>query len=201
MPYQKNGPHNIQDSTGLLGLLGLDCRCMQCCTFYYYPGINWPPRSTCVGRNPVIIDHDLSFGILTNLFLLGWCLLLVGLWCGVNKAPRRWLLIIGGRAIPIVLCLAFAIGYVGSRDQPGGITSFAAVLTTYSMPDKVLSAWFELLRLSLFACRWIVDDAAKLGLPRFLAALALVLGFVATAFGLLFYSLARFFYWRRRNYS
>ena len=103
----------------------------------------------------------------------------------------------GGRLIPLILLLAFTIGYFFTRDQPGGITSFSAVLTTYSVPDKVLSSWFELLALALLACRWIVDDALVSGIPRVLVTVSIVLGFLAAAFGLLCYVLIRLFYIRR----
>jgi len=143
-----------------------------------------------------IFNHDLSFGVLTNAFILGWVLLLIGLWCGEGTAYRRWILALGGRVIPISLLVFFVIGYVLSRDQPGGITSFALVLTTYSVPDKVLSAWAELLGLALFVCRWVVDDSARLGVPKFLAAFSIVLGLLAAAFGLLFYIVVRLVYLR-----
>jgi len=95
--------------------------------------------------------------------------------------------------VPLVLFVAFAVGYLGALDQPGGITSFAAVMTTNSVPDKVLSAWFELLGLALLVCRWIIDDCGKVGVTKPLVSGALILGFLAAAFGLLFYFVVRWF--------
>ena len=131
--------------------------------------------------------------------MLGWFFLLAGLWCAEGSQFRRWLLLLGGRVVPAILIAAFTIGYMYSRDQPGGIASFSAVLTTYSVPDKVLSSWFELLALALLACRWVVDDSATVKVPRPLVTLSIVLGFLAAALGLLAYALVRMFYSQRSS--
>lgn len=133
---------------------------------------------------------------MTNTFILGWLFLLIGLWFGAGTASRRWLLGLGGRVIPLTLLVVFTVGYMQSLDHPGGITSFGAVLISYSVPDKVLFAWAELLGLALLASRWVVDDSSRVGVPKLLATISLVLGFLAAAFGLLFYGLVRLVYSR-----
>lgn len=123
----------------------------------------------------------------------------MGLWFGAETASNRWLLRLGGRAIPVALLVVFAAGYMLSRGQPGGITSFDAVLITYSVPDKVLFAWAELLGLALLACRWVVDDSARIGVPKPFVIISLVLGLIAAAFGLLFYGVVRLIHSRNSS--
>lgn len=109
------------------------------------------------------------------------------------------MLFIGGRGVPAILIAAFIIGFFYSRDQPGGITSFSAVLTTYSVPDKVLSSWFELLALALLACRWVVDDSVAVQVPKPIVTISIALGFLAAALGLFAYALVRGLYLRRSS--
>lgn len=132
-------------------------------------------------------DNALLFGSFTNLFILGWLALLVGSFLGDANAVRKYLLLIGGRVIPLILLSVFVLGWALSRGLPGDILSFEGVLLTNTVPEKVLSAWFEVLGLALLVCRWMVDDSRAYNSPKWILVIGLIGAFVAAAIGLLVY--------------
>ncbi len=133
------------------------------------------------------MDHTQLFGAATNIYLLGWVTLVFGGLLNHPGRTRQWLLIFGGRFVPCVLILLFAFLYIGSRDQPGSITSWTGLLTGFSQPDKLLGAWSELLALSLVIARWIIDDTTSHALPRWLGVSAVLISLIAPAFALVVY--------------
>ena len=141
----------------------------------------------------LLFNNELLFGAFTNLFILGWLALLVGAFLKEESAARRYLLLIGGRVIPFILLGAFVLGWALTRGLPGDIVSFEGVLLTNTIPEKVLSAWFEILGLALLVCRWMVDDSSVHRSPKLILVIGLVGAFVAAAIGLVLYLvLARF---------
>ncbi len=135
----------------------------------------------------LFLDHEIVFGSFTNLFILGWLMLLAASYMKETTRLRRTLLIVGSRIIPLVLFAVFTIGWALTRGLPGDITSLAGVLTSYTVPEKVLIAWFEILGLALLVCRWMIDDAAAEGFPKLLLTFSLVVAFIAAAIGVIVY--------------
>lgn len=136
-----------------------------------------------------MLDKEILFGSLTNLFILGWLALFIGGFMREPGKARKYLLIAGGRVIPLVLLAAFVVGWLLTRGMPGDIVSLEGVLLGYTVPGKVLSAWFEILGLALLVSRWMVDDAAANGIPAPVLSVGLVGSFFAAAIGLLVYLL------------
>lgn len=135
------------------------------------------------------MDLSLVFGSLTNLFVLGWLMLVAGALLGTHSRARARLLFLGGRAIPLLLLAAFCIGWAATRHLPGDIYSFEGVLAAFSVPQKALNAWVEVLGLALLASRWLIDDSTARVMPRPLLLPALVACFFAAALGLVTYLL------------
>ena len=135
----------------------------------------------------LLLDNDLLFGSFTNLFILGWLALFVASFLSVANTLRRYLLLIGGRIIPLVLLVMFVSGWLITRGLPGDILSFEGLLLTNSVPEKVLAAWFEILGLALLVGRWIVDDSVAHGSPKAILAIGLMGTFLAAAIGLIVY--------------
>jgi len=60
-------------------------------------------------------------------------------------------------------------------------------LLSYSVPEKVLFAWFEVLGLALLVARWIVEDSSENDSPKLTLAIGLIGTFIAAAIGLVVY--------------
>ena len=147
----------------------------------------------------LFFDHNIIFGSLTNLFLLGWLSLLVACFLKADSKLRHGLLIAGGRVIPLTLLLYFVIGYFFTRHLPGGMTTFDAVLTSFSVPEKVLLAWFEVIGLALLIGRWIIDDAQENQIHMVVVIVCLVGALFAAALGLVMYLPTRYVLTRKKG--
>ena len=91
-----------------------------------------------------------------------------------------------------MLLTAFVLGWALTRALPGDIMSFEGVLLTNTVPEKVLSAWVEILGLALLVSRWVVDDSLASHSPKLILVIDLIGAFIAAAIGLLVYlALAR----------
>lgn len=137
------------------------------------------------------VSNPLLFGVFTNLFVVGWLSLAIALFLSGDSTPRRYLLLLGGRIVPIILLASFVVGWLMTRGMPGDIVSFDGVMTTFSIPEKVLIAWFEVLGLALLVARWVVDDSSVTNTPKIVVLVSLVGTFVAAAIGLLIYLLMK----------
>ena len=133
------------------------------------------------------INNDLLFGAFTNAFVLGWCGLAAAAFLSPASRPRRVLLTVAGRILPLFVLGAFVVGWVLSRGLPGDIFTFAGVLEGFSVPEKVLIAWIEILGLALLVCRWMIDDAAAMDVPSLILLTGLLGAFFAAAIGLVCY--------------
>lgn len=135
----------------------------------------------------LLFDNEMLFGSFTNLFVLGWLALFIATFLAETNITRRYLLLVGGRIIPLVLLAVFVLGWFLTRGLPGDILSFEGVLLTNSVAEKVLVAWFEVLGLALLVARWMIEDAAACNCPRGILVIALMAAFVAAAIGLIAY--------------
>ena len=92
---------------------------------------------------------------------------------GVVAPAGHWrnaLLWLGGRLIPLALCLVYAVllaRYWGSA--PGGsFTSLAGITALFAAPGKLLGGWVHYLAFDLLVGRHVVDDGLATRLPRWL---------------------------------
>ena len=106
------------------------------------------------------IDLAIAYGSLTNLFMIGWLLLAIGLFLREDSNWRGRLLLAGGRVIPLFILTVFVVGYLATRHLPGSVAAFEGVLLGFSIPEKVLLAWIEVIGLALLIGRWTIDRSA-----------------------------------------
>lgn len=131
---------------------------------------------------------DVAFEWASRLALLGWALLVAGV---VRKpgVARHWLLLAGGRVVPLLLCAAYVLllaQHWGSA--PGGnFGSLAGVTTLFASPGKLTGGWVHFLAFDLWLGRWMVDDALVKQRNRWLLLPCLPLTFLFGPAGLLLY--------------
>ena len=129
---------------------------------------------------------DLIFELASLAAIFGWLLLTIGLLARAGT-PRRVLLLIGGRATPVLLCivyLALLVAYWGSA--PGGnFGSLEGVAQLFSSRGKLLGGWVHYLAFDLFIGRWVIDDVLNSKRSRWSLALTLPLTFLFGPVGLL----------------
>lgn len=140
-------------------------------------------------RSPTLrctLKPELIFELASSAAILGWLLLAVGL-LAQPGALRRALLLAGGRAAPILLCivyLALLVAYWGSA--PGGnFGSLEGVAQLFSSRGKLLGGWLHYLAFDLFIGRWVIDDVLNSGRSRWSLVLTLPLTFLFGPAGLL----------------
>lgn len=128
---------------------------------------------------------ETAFSLASTVALLGWLVLLAGLW-----APVRWrtaLLWVAGRLVPLLLSAGYAalMALQWGRAPGGGFGSLAQVAALFSAPGLLLAGWVHYLAFDLFVGRWIVDETLAHRLSRLAALPCLVLTFLAGPVGLL----------------
>ena len=125
-----------------------------------------------------------GFSAANPLALLGWLLLCAGLFS--RGAWRERLLVAGGRALPLLLCLAYAVVlYTHWGTAPGGgFGNLDQVATMFRSPGLLLAGWIHFLAFDLFVGRWIIDDALAHRLPRPAVLPSLLLTFLFGPIGL-----------------
>jgi len=125
-----------------------------------------------------------GFSVANPLALLGWLLLVAGLFS--SGRWREGLLLAGGRALPLLLCLAYAaVLYAHWGTAPGGgFGNLDQVATMFRSPGLLLAGWIHFLAFDLFIGRWIVDDALAQQLPRPAVLPSLLLTFLFGPIGL-----------------
>lgn len=126
-----------------------------------------------------------AFSLANAVALLGWLLLLAGLWATGGRRSR--LLRLGGRVVPLLLAAAYAaaLGFYWGTAPGGGFGSLAQVAALFSAPGLLLAGWVHYLAFDLFVGRWIVDDTLARGMSRVAVLPCLVLTFLAGPVGLL----------------
>jgi hypothetical protein len=138
------------------------------------------------------LNPELIFELASSAAILGWLLLTIGIMVRPS-ALKRILLLVGGRAVPILLCivyLALLINYWGSA--PGGnFGSLEGVAQLFSSRGKLLGGWLHYLAFDLFIGRWIIDDTINGNRSRIPMALTLPLTFLFGPVGLLFHFAVR----------
>jgi hypothetical protein len=126
------------------------------------------------------------FQLASSLALIGWVLLATA--TVVNGvAPRRRLLLAGGRVVPMCLCAVYvAVLAAHWGSTPGGnFNSLAGVAILFSSPGKLLGGWVHYLAFDLFIGRWMIDDVLASRRSRGLLLPCLPLTFLFGPAGLL----------------
>ncbi len=132
------------------------------------------------------MSKELLFQLSNTLSLLTWLVLLI--------APYwKWTgrIVIGGAVT--LLCVLYAclvLDFLGGFD-PGSFGSLAGVMELFTSPRAVLAGWVHYLAFDLMVGWFIVTNAAKHGMNRYLLIPCLLLTFIFGPMGLLLYLAVR----------
>lgn len=116
------------------------------------------------------------FSAVSVLALIAWAGL-AAVSCMVSGRAQRRILVLSGRVVPLLLCMAYSAMlamYRGTTD--GDFSSLAGVLVLLGSPGKMLGAWSHFLAFDLLVGHWQVTDALRTGRSR----LPLLLGLPVT---------------------
>lgn len=132
---------------------------------------------------------QLSFDITGVATFIGWAVMSVGLFIPSHKQWHKRSMFLSGRLIPIALVMWFVgAGYAASTIQPqGDMFTLEGVIARFSVPDRLLVIWVEILAYDLLLGRWIADDALARGWSPFAILPLLPLTFIRGPLGLLVY--------------
>jgi Domain of unknown function (DUF4281) len=136
--------------------------------------------------------NETIFSLASLAAVVAW----VGLAVAAAIKPGRVrgaLLLLAGRAVPLVLCVLYVIllaTHWGAAPG-GGFSSLAAVLALFAVPGKMLGGWVHFLAFDLFVGRWMVDDALSPARSRWPLWPGLPATFLYGPLGVLLYLAAR----------
>lgn len=126
---------------------------------------------------------------LANLFaMIGWVMLLIALFLERDSVWQSRLLQLSGRIWPLVLSLAYLVGFVtwiSASPDNSGFDSLAGVAALFTVQELLLVGWLHYLAFDLFVGRWIFDDASMRVMPRWPMVPVLLLTFMLGPVGLL----------------
>lgn len=133
------------------------------------------------------------FAVANPFALLGWLLLIAGLFARADGAWRSRLLFIAGRVWPLVLALGYLAALVGHWGSApgGGFGTLDEVAALFRSPGLLLAGWVHYLAFDLFVGRWVVDDALTRAAPKLAVLPCLLLVFMFGPVGLLLYFVLR----------
>ncbi|PKF61581.1 DUF4281 domain-containing protein [Psychromonas sp. psych-6C06] len=78
----------------------------------------------------------------------------------INKKSIDWLLLIGGRIVPIALSILYVVLLIifwGSSPD-GGFSSLESVAILFESEGNLATGWIHFLALDLLVGRWMIDD-------------------------------------------
>lgn len=133
------------------------------------------------------MSNETLFSVTGNAFIVGWIALVAGVFLGGGTRWRSTLLVLGGRAVPVVLLLVFVTGVFLHRDiEPrGDLITYHGMLQLLSVPERLMNVWIEVLAYTLFACRWMIDEAGRRQVSKIPVLLCLLVAFISGGMGLL----------------
>src|SRR5262249_36345625 len=117
-------------------------------------------------------------------------LLAVAIFVPPSNIWRDRFLLVGGRSIPLVLCLAYVAALFVSRGQaPEGanIFSLAGVMKLLTPPGRALAGWIHFETFDLLIGRWIIDDASRRKINSLLTLVCIIVTLRFAPLGLLVY--------------
>lgn len=135
---------------------------------------------------------EIAFSLVSISAMTAWLGLAVATPLRAGRA-RENILFICGRAVPVLLCVAYVVflaQYWGTTSN-GGFQSLVAVQALFAAPGKMLGAWTHFLAFDLLVGRWLVDDASSKGNSRLLLVVALPATFLFGPLGVLLYLAGR----------
>ena len=128
------------------------------------------------------MNPDQLFQVANQGAVVGWLLLGAGLFL-----PGRWrarVLFLGGRLVPLALCLAYVVVMAFAwGNRRGGFGSLEAVSLLFTSGNIVLAGWMHYLAFDLLVGRWQVDHALAAPGGRLLRLLTLPCLFATLMFG------------------
>ena len=138
------------------------------------------------------MSHDTLYTILNLSVVPAWVLLILAPgWIWTQRLVHSAL-------IPLILAaiyltfLTLGIGF-GHAHPDAGMSSLGAVQALFSHPVGLLTGWVHFLVFDLFVGAWIVRDARRIGLSRWIMTQTLLFTFMFGPLGLLIHLLARKF--------
>lgn len=131
------------------------------------------------------------FTLATNGFVLCWFGLFIAHFLPREANTRKVLLLLCGILAPAALFLLFTVGVVNASDlEPAGsMTSFDGIVALFSVSERLLNVWVEILGFILLITYWIIEDSRRRCISRILVAPCLLLCFLSGAWGILGYML------------
>jgi Domain of unknown function (DUF4281) len=141
------------------------------------------------------MSPDEIFVFANRFAIVGWLLLVVGLFAPPRWAPR--VLFFGGRVVPLMLCAGYAVALVrGWGTAPGGgFSTLDGVATLFASKPLLLAGWVHYLAFDLWLGRWQVDQTMAADSSTLLKVLTIPCLFATLMFGpaglLLYFVLAR----------
>lgn len=136
------------------------------------------------------MSYDMFYTVLNLSVVPAWALLILAPgWAWTQR-------LVHGALIPLVLA-AIYLGFLtlgisfGQSDPEAGMSSLGAVHALFSHPVGLLTGWVHFLVFDLFVGAWIVRDARRIGLSRWIVTPALLLTFMFGPAGLFIHLLAR----------
>ena len=126
--------------------------------------------------------------------ILAWALLAAGAFVS-SPRPRRLLLLIGGRVVPLLLASGYVVLLIAYwKSAPdGNFGSLDGVARLFSSRGKLAGGWLHFLTFDLFVGRWVIDDVLQSERSRWFLLPALPLTFLYGPAGLLTYFALRAF--------
>ena len=137
------------------------------------------------------MDLQLSFDITGVATFVGWAVMAIALFLSRHNRWHKGLMFFAGRLVPIALVVWFVgAGVAASAIEPqGDMFTLEGVIARFSVPDRLLVLWIEVLAYDLLLGRWIADDALARGWSPLAILPLLPLTFIRGPLGLLVYLL------------
>jgi len=146
------------------------------------------------------VASETLFSVLGNAVLVGWVCVLAALWLGAANRPGRFLLSLGGLAIPSGFATLPIWNRAANPGRPAGdLYSLAGIEARFSDADVLFLLYFEALAFSLFVAGLIVRDSSAVGAPRIATFPALTVMFFKGPIGALLYAGVRVLTLKRRS--
>jgi hypothetical protein len=106
---------------------------------------------------------------------VGWAALVAAVLFPTTSRYSRWLFMLGGRVIPIFLSIVYVVIFFAAAPNgpKGDLFSLSGIVTKFTSSDRLFLLYFEVLTFSLFIGGWLVEDARRRSIPKWLILFAL----------------------------
>ncbi len=129
------------------------------------------------------------FSAAGNAVLLAWLALVAAALAPTGSRYAPWLAMAGGRLMPILLSFVYLVIFciLASRGSDGDLFSLQGIVAKFANSDHLFLLYLEVLTFSLFIGGWMVEDARRRSVPKWLVLLLLPLQFLFGPLGVLGY--------------